>query len=242
MKTFIGIGSDHETDVCARAMSILSESCPDAITLEQKIWYNPIKRGGIDDKKTKQLLRKKGLEFRVNKAKSRTIIIAGEMYVSGDPDAGLEPETTAGIQFALTAGIPFYFLGMDQVIFKNMIFEFKDKRVKAISLNGRTTYQNYKGPGASHGTDTGYSNECIPVRNLFVSDGLNYLFEQIGYTCLVHIGGRGHFDISIKPDQSDPFASWVIPLHDKKFELQNLVRADRKIVYDLVRNKIVREM
>jgi len=61
MKTFVGIGSDHETDVFDNVQSILTENNPEVITLESHIYVQNLGeslRGGDQQLKQKNTLKK----------------------------------------------------------------------------------------------------------------------------------------------------------------------------------------
>ena len=77
--------------------------------------------------------------------KEKTTIRVGDLYVYGDPNSrhGRTSEYNSGIEFALKNEVPFYFVEKGQHEFGNRIFVFEDGTVKPISLEGKTTYQNY---------------------------------------------------------------------------------------------------
>ncbi|MBT5021585.1 hypothetical protein HOK51_00285 [Candidatus Woesearchaeota archaeon] len=231
MKRFIGLGSDHETDVFNRVQNILRNEKPSAITLEQKmsIW-NP--RDSSDNPRLKErkseLLAEPNYEI-VSQGK-RTIIKINDLFVCGHLDYQQDmPELLAGIDFALKQDLPFYFADWSQD-FPNHIFKFENGKVQAISLVGNTTYQDYPEEFMEYEGIVLIGTSNVDARNRFTSDAINVIAKSTD--CLAHIGGYGHFDSTTEPTVC--FMS-VCRLSEG-LELQHLVKAKEKIVYAVVRN------
>lgn len=139
-------------------------------------------------------------------------------------------ETHAAITFALTYKIPFYFTEWDSKLGNNILC-FSEGLVQAISLKGKTTYQDH--PDEFYIFPPGrisISEMHLTARNRFTSDAINHLFD-LGYNPIAHVGGTGHF--SFEAAQKSPDRDLVQPLKEGA-RLTDLIKAQRYFYYDLV--------
>lgn len=231
MVRFIGIGSDHHTDVYTEVNGILRKEKPTKVSLEHqvRIW-NPME--SFPDNATRMEERKaelrEGLEIEViSKNRRDTILKAGDIYLYGFPrtNRGSVPEWNAGLHYGIDNDIPIYFVEFNSS-FPDAILEIKGGVARAISIEGRTTYQDHpdeflEGPNGG----VIITIEYVDARNRFTSDVINYLLESDDK--FVHIGGTNHFRSGHGGDGIPPLTEGL--------ELQNLVRSDEKVVYDAVR-------
>ncbi len=230
MKTFIGIGSDHEKYVHDEVESILSNEKPECIALEEHI--NPYNIGEplssprcVERKKE---LSHECLDYTVSKKAGYPAIKVNDLFVYGAYSPRIH-ELDAGFSFAIRNGIPFYLVDFS-IDFPDTIQEFKDGKFCLISLKGKTTYQKHPDEFMKFRGKIITGVADVDARNRFTSDSINYLLEN--YDSLAHIGGCGHFDSSTEPDPD----SWNRCVLHEGLELQYLVRADKKKVYNLVDN------
>ena len=238
-KTLLCLGSNHESDVYDTTLSILREYPIAAITLEQPLGLTRTSDGIHDFPKGRDRLQiENGVTFKVTRnTKMKVIITASGLYVYNEPGQKGNPETNAGIHFALENNLPFYFIERSWE-FGDAIFEFYKNILRVISLEGQTTYRNHPDTGLRFREDGSFNLDqysfSVPARNRFSADVLRHLFER--YHHIAHIGGTGHFDSSFRPDDSDPFSRLTHTLPDQSLELQNLLASvNKKVRYDLVR-------
>jgi len=216
---------------------ILDEHKPEVVTIEHPVTVDSrvSKPVDLDDYQvTWRLGRARfvfgSLEYQVLSHGRKTVIQIDDFFVYGHPDTD-EWETleyNATIDFAIRQGLPFYFIDWSQD-FPDRIFKFWQGRLRSVSIAEHTTYQNYPKEFSTDEGVTYIAQQDIVPRNRFMADAINYLLDYV--SIVSHTGGNAHFssEWGQDNDQRPPLPP------PKGLELQNLVNAERKVVYDLVK-------
>lgn len=210
MKKFIAIGSDHASDVGDYVKRTLGEHRPEAITLEGTLEFF---HESLLDKFTE------GTGFKYNPIGDTPHLQVGNFIVIWWP-FGRAPETRIAVEYALEKEIPFYFVDWDSDL--EGITQWDKGKVKTIPVG--TSHYNFS-------KDVRIYTGNIPARNRFMANAINYLFET--HQVIAHIGGRYHFQSGIPLSEEDIKYFQVVKI-EKEMELQHLVEAEQKYVYDAV--------
>lgn len=215
MRKFIAIGGNHRGDNSEYIKEILGRHKPDAVSLERHLCsYDQ----GLFDAlhlgtKFESYVNNNGyLYFKVS-----------NHLVSMREDC---PELFSATQYALEQNIPFYFIELEwKWGIEDKITKWADGKVETISIHT-----------SSHNFSKENKNPVgkINARNQFMGDALNYLFNI--HKTIAHIGGRYHFQSNL-PLPKDALEALGDERLSPDMELQHLVRAKQKYVYDAVLRK-----
>ncbi|MFA4887461.1 MAG: hypothetical protein WC595_04560 [Candidatus Nanoarchaeia archaeon] len=217
MKSFIGIGIRHKIDFYDPILKILDEHKPEAVTIEHALDPNYL-IGRTEEKELRKSL-EEGIPHELRWEERGWALRSGNLLWYGtrhDYPCKWKREFDGAIGYALKASIPIYFVEWSTDLPKSFL-EFKNGQVKSIPTKDLTDFT-----GCSF-----LAWEDITFRNQFSAEAINNLLKV--YESVAHVGGRGHFDSRIREGTFEV---------KQGYELQHLIKAENKVVYDLVSGEV----
>jgi hypothetical protein len=227
-KLFLGIAEgDREPRAPERVAPILERYGIQALTFQRQLDLTSVATGFYDDRRQSKVLGSgKALPFQVTDSRERLGLVAVDTYLHGSPTDNRYPEYDAGIRYALTAGIPFYFIE-GNINFPNHFFAFADGHVRAVPFEASPTGEgDFVRRKAAEVPTRVFIENSLPALNLITAAAVNRVLDS--YDRVAHMGGIGRFDAAFVPEPN-PFLVCIELLGERSdLELSQLVKADIK--------------
>ncbi|SRR3989338_7565730 len=228
MKKFIGIGIGHGEDFLTPVNKILSDHSPSALSLEQRglaINFFECTDDPRIEERVRRLMAEAQVFTAIDDGRLVTLKTMDLQLLGYQPLGSYQPyEYYGALRWALQNRVPFYFTDWSSY-FRDCILEFKDGKVKPMYLGDVVRYDTAT---LLHiGGKPFIGATAVLQRNQFTAGAINFLLGRHG--AVAHIGGNGHYDSRIH-------SKYITHPLDEETELQALVEADEKVVYDLVLN------
>lgn len=231
-KVFLGLSEQGLRSGARLVPNFLNHFEIQALTLQQSIGLNSVETGFWDDKRQSRVLNTgQDVPFKILQHSGHVSIEAAGCYVYGGEKHAAEPEYDAGIRWALSRGIPFYFVEGSED-FPSHFFAFKDGNVRGIPFEAdRESKLSFLYQKKAEAQSRFNPTDSVQVLNLFAAVAVNQILNE--YDRVAHIGGTASFEAGFKPEHSEWLRVVQLLGSRRDLELGNLVQADRKEGFNL---------